>query len=77
MRIIKEAQLIKTSEGQLYIQRPSSWINGLARHHWVRLHLKQKAGIVSPERWSSLKVLHETLTLVEYEDGSVEFIPSD
>ena len=77
MRIIKEAHLIKTSEGQLYIQRPSSWINGLARHHWVALHLKQKASIVSPERWSSLKALHETVTLVEYEDGSVKVTPSD
>ena len=57
-------------EGKLYVQRPTSWAGGWARHLILRRHLDRPVTIVSPETWDAYQKEGKIMCFVQYEDGT-------
>lgn len=50
----------------VWVQRPTSWLGGWARHDWLKKHFgKRGLFIASPEGWKNLCKNNEVMVLVE------------
>ena len=69
MAIKHEIHLID-HEGDLYVQRPTSWMGGWARHLLMRRYVPRKVSIASPDFWETISLDRTALRLVVYDDGT-------
>lgn len=57
-------------DGKLYVQRPTSWAGGWARHLILRRHFDKAISIVSPETWDDYCAEGKLMCFLQYEDGT-------
>mgnify|MGYP001320641794 FL=1 len=68
--IKREVEFIIDKNGDTFLPRPSSWMQGWARYLWF-LHLAGKRPKnASPEFWEELRLQYITFRLVEFDDGT-------
>ena len=77
MEIKRACDFIETPEGELYLNRPSTWLGGWARHLWFERCIGRKPMIASPEMYESLSSKYGTCQLIEYKLGLVRVLEPD
>ena len=73
-KVKREAILIETEEGAIYVPRPQSMSMGMKRDFWIKSLLKKQPVIVSPGLWKQLKEQFVVKRLVEYDTGTWEVL---
>jgi hypothetical protein len=65
---------VETPAGDLYLQKPDTWLGGWARHLWFKRCIGKKANIASLELYENMSREHGVCQLVEYNSGLVQVL---
>ncbi len=71
MKAKREIKLVEYEE-KFYVQRPTSWAGGWARHLLLEKTFPKKVLIASPDFWEKITELGRTITLTIYEDNTTK-----
>lgn len=62
--------LVREYKGEYYVQRPTSWMAGWARHLMLRRVLCAKVSIASPEFWNTMETESRTVIVEQDKEGN-------
>ena len=65
----RECWFIKTSDGRIFVDRPTSFFTGMARHQWLKGYFGKECSVASPDWWEMLTARHGKPKLLVEEDG--------
>lgn len=74
MEVSKSCEFVETPTGSLYLNRPSSWLGGWARHVWFERCLGKKPSVASPDLYEELISRYGECQLIEYKMGLIRVI---
>jgi hypothetical protein len=65
---------VETPAGDLYLQKPDTWLGGWARSLWFEHCIGKKAKIASLELYENMRLEYGVYQLVEYNSGLVQVL---
>ena len=68
---MKSCKFIHTDKNTIFVKRPSSWLGGWARSHWLNRYFKQGTLITGNDEWEWLREQYGIKLLLE-ENGKYE-----